>query len=179
MWHRIRTRVKQTHGEDAHADRQKDMPLEDRAADTWEALIAIADQAGDVWPQRARRAAALLTEGGGDQRRRHAHSPAAHRHPRCLRRQRAHPHQRAAHAAQGRPRSALGHLRRIGPQRSRARQPSQGVRHSQPPAALRAQRDPAAWLCRKRLSRRLVPLPPSSRHIRFAVTTPGQRGRDP
>ena len=38
------------------------MPLEDRAADTWEALIAIADQAGGPWPNDARHAAVTLTE---------------------------------------------------------------------------------------------------------------------
>src|SRR5205814_5335818 len=38
------------------------MPLEDRAADTWEPLIAVADLAGADWPERARRAAKLLTD---------------------------------------------------------------------------------------------------------------------
>ncbi|MFJ1703282.1 DUF3631 domain-containing protein [Kitasatospora sp. NPDC088346] len=33
-----------------------DMPVEDRAADTWEPLVAVADLAGDSWPDRARRA---------------------------------------------------------------------------------------------------------------------------
>ncbi|HLL66824.1 MAG TPA: DUF3631 domain-containing protein [Micromonosporaceae bacterium] len=37
------------------------MPLEDRAADTWEPLIAIADLAGASWPARARKAAITLT----------------------------------------------------------------------------------------------------------------------
>src|SRR4029453_9210993 len=37
------------------------MPLEDRAADTWEPLIAIADLAGGEWPARARDAAATMT----------------------------------------------------------------------------------------------------------------------
>src|SRR5450755_1438509 len=37
------------------------MPLEDRAADTWEPLIAIADLAGNGWPERARNAAVTLT----------------------------------------------------------------------------------------------------------------------
>jgi hypothetical protein len=36
------------------------MPLEDRAADTWEPLIAIADLAGGDWPDRARHAAETL-----------------------------------------------------------------------------------------------------------------------
>src|SRR5690606_30398835 len=37
------------------------MPLEDRAADTWEPLIAVADLAGADWPDRARYAAETLT----------------------------------------------------------------------------------------------------------------------
>jgi hypothetical protein len=37
------------------------MPLEDRAADTWEPLVAIADLAGGDWPARARNAAAAMT----------------------------------------------------------------------------------------------------------------------
>jgi len=37
------------------------MPLEDRAADTWEPLIAVADLAGAEWPARGRHAAEALT----------------------------------------------------------------------------------------------------------------------
>jgi hypothetical protein len=37
------------------------MPLEDRAADTWEPLIAIADLAGGDWPARGRDAATTMT----------------------------------------------------------------------------------------------------------------------
>jgi hypothetical protein len=37
------------------------MPLEDRAADTWEPLIAVADLAGGDWPLRARAAAVTMT----------------------------------------------------------------------------------------------------------------------
>ncbi|GAA1586884.1 DUF3631 domain-containing protein [Actinoplanes couchii] len=37
------------------------MPLEDRAADTWEPLIAVADLAGGDWPGRSRHAAESLT----------------------------------------------------------------------------------------------------------------------
>jgi hypothetical protein len=36
------------------------MPLEDRAADTWEPMIAIGDLAGANWPERARQAALAL-----------------------------------------------------------------------------------------------------------------------
>jgi hypothetical protein len=37
------------------------LPIEDRAADTWEPLFAIADLAGGDWPQRANRACLALT----------------------------------------------------------------------------------------------------------------------
>jgi hypothetical protein len=43
-----------------------DMPVEDRAADTWEPLIAIADAAGGHWPDRAREACTALVEGADD-----------------------------------------------------------------------------------------------------------------
>ncbi|WP_243761024.1 DUF3631 domain-containing protein [Streptomyces sp. YIM 98790] len=37
------------------------MPVEDRAADTWEPLITVADLAGGTWPQRARTACRVMT----------------------------------------------------------------------------------------------------------------------
>lgn len=37
------------------------MPVEDRAADTWEPLVAVADLAGTHWPAQARHAAVALT----------------------------------------------------------------------------------------------------------------------
>jgi hypothetical protein len=43
------------------------MPLEDRAADTWEPLVATADLAGGQWPERARTAAAALTADAAEQ----------------------------------------------------------------------------------------------------------------
>ncbi|HUK72229.1 MAG TPA: DUF3631 domain-containing protein [Streptosporangiaceae bacterium] len=42
------------------AGAEPDMPVEDRAADTWEPLIAVADLAGGDWPARARKTALLL-----------------------------------------------------------------------------------------------------------------------
>jgi hypothetical protein len=45
---------------DQLAEAEPAMPVEDRAADTWESLIAIADLAGGAWPDRARRAAQTL-----------------------------------------------------------------------------------------------------------------------
>lgn len=38
-----------------------DLPVEDRAADTWEPLVAIADTAGGEWPNNARAAVLALT----------------------------------------------------------------------------------------------------------------------
>jgi hypothetical protein len=40
---------------------QPAMPVEDRAADTWEPLVIVADQAGQHWPDRARAAVLALT----------------------------------------------------------------------------------------------------------------------
>jgi Protein of unknown function (DUF3631) len=40
---------------------EPDLPVDDRAADTWEPLVAIADTAGGSWPGRARRACAAMT----------------------------------------------------------------------------------------------------------------------
>ncbi|MEY9843067.1 hypothetical protein ABH940_000115 [Streptacidiphilus sp. BW17] len=36
------------------------MPVEDRAADTWEPLVIVADLAGETWPERARAACAQM-----------------------------------------------------------------------------------------------------------------------
>jgi hypothetical protein len=41
-------------------DAEPEMPVEDRAADTWEPLISIADRAGGHWPVTARRACMAL-----------------------------------------------------------------------------------------------------------------------
>jgi Protein of unknown function (DUF3631) len=40
---------------------EPDMPVEDRAADTWEPLVAVADHAGAHWPDRSRAAVLMLT----------------------------------------------------------------------------------------------------------------------
>ncbi|WP_181958152.1 DUF3631 domain-containing protein [Nonomuraea mesophila] len=42
------------------------MPVEDRAADTWEPLVIVADHAGASWPERARAAAVTLTAEADD-----------------------------------------------------------------------------------------------------------------
>ncbi len=47
-------------------DAEPEMPVEDRAADTWESLIAVADLAGGDWADRARRAAIILTADAQD-----------------------------------------------------------------------------------------------------------------
>jgi hypothetical protein len=44
-----------------------EMPLEDRAADTWEPLVAVADLAGGEWPGRARAAAVALAADAAEQ----------------------------------------------------------------------------------------------------------------
>lgn len=43
------------------------MPVQDRAADTWEPLVAIADLAGGDWPQRARTACSTMVGGATDE----------------------------------------------------------------------------------------------------------------
>jgi hypothetical protein len=51
---------------DELTDAVPDMPVEDRAADTWEPLIAVADAAGGQWPRIARSACVALVEGSQD-----------------------------------------------------------------------------------------------------------------
>jgi hypothetical protein len=46
--------------EDSLTDATPDMPIEDRAADNWEPLVAVADAAGGHWPAKARTAALVL-----------------------------------------------------------------------------------------------------------------------
>lgn len=48
---------------DQLAEAEPPMPVEDRAADNWEPLIAVADLAGSDWPGRARGACLVLTAG--------------------------------------------------------------------------------------------------------------------
>lgn len=50
----------------AHAE--PDLPAEDRAADVWEPLVAIADAAGGDWPERARQACKATTGAAEDPR---------------------------------------------------------------------------------------------------------------
>ncbi|MFC4033692.1 DUF3631 domain-containing protein [Streptomyces polygonati] len=54
---------------EAAAEMEPVMPVEDRAADTWEPLVIVADLAGGRWPQRARTACRAMTthEEGQDQ----------------------------------------------------------------------------------------------------------------
>jgi hypothetical protein len=47
-------------------DAEPDMPVEDRAADTWEPLVAIADLAGSHWPDSARQATLALNADNDD-----------------------------------------------------------------------------------------------------------------
>jgi hypothetical protein len=43
------------------ADAEPTLPVQDRAADCWESLVAVADLAGRDWPTRSRKAAYVLT----------------------------------------------------------------------------------------------------------------------
>ncbi len=45
---------------DAAADLEPELPVEDRAADTWEPLVIVADLAGGPWPNLARQACARM-----------------------------------------------------------------------------------------------------------------------
>jgi hypothetical protein len=45
---------------------EPEMPVEDRAADTWEPLIAVADAVGGRWPDAARKACKALVDGADD-----------------------------------------------------------------------------------------------------------------
>lgn len=47
-------------------DAEPELPVEDRAADTWEPLVAIADLAGGDWPALARQACRALVAGASD-----------------------------------------------------------------------------------------------------------------
>ncbi|MFJ5230687.1 DUF3631 domain-containing protein [Kitasatospora sp. NPDC088391] len=54
---------------DAATDMEPPMPVDDRAADTWEPLVTVADLAGGEWPVRARAACRAMTafESGQDE----------------------------------------------------------------------------------------------------------------
>lgn len=51
---------------DIIADAEPALPVEDRAADVWEPLVALADAAGGTWPTRARAACKALTTASDD-----------------------------------------------------------------------------------------------------------------
>jgi len=53
---------------DLLADADPELPAEDRAADVWEPLVALADAAGGHWPGRARKACQALTGTADDMR---------------------------------------------------------------------------------------------------------------
>jgi len=53
---------------DALAVAEPDLPAEDRAADVWEPLVAIADAAGGDWPDRARKACQVIAGTADDPR---------------------------------------------------------------------------------------------------------------
>jgi hypothetical protein len=51
---------------EALAQAEPELPVEDRAADTWESLVAIADAAGGAWPDRARSACRAIVGDADD-----------------------------------------------------------------------------------------------------------------
>lgn len=66
--HKLRNRLTGWVRENLNAltDAEPDMPVEDRAADNWEPLIAVADVAGGDWPDRARKACRVLTDSAAE-----------------------------------------------------------------------------------------------------------------
>lgn len=52
---------------DALGKAEPTMPVYDRAADTWEPLVAVADLAGGTWPERARAACTAMTGSADDE----------------------------------------------------------------------------------------------------------------
>lgn len=48
------------------ADAEPEMPVEDRAADTWEPLVAVGDLAGGDWPERIRSACRAMVSAADD-----------------------------------------------------------------------------------------------------------------
>lgn len=48
------------------SDEEIELPVEDRDADNWESLVAVADAVGGDWPARARAAAVALTRNGAE-----------------------------------------------------------------------------------------------------------------
>lgn len=60
--HELRDALAAWAADDAHRVEWPDMPdgIEDRSADVWEALLAVADLAGGCWPERARCSAVAL-----------------------------------------------------------------------------------------------------------------------
>ena len=61
--HEIRARLEDWVSSLDLRNAEPDLPVEDRAADSWESLVAVADAAGGDWPERARAACIALTTG--------------------------------------------------------------------------------------------------------------------
>ncbi|GGP84586.1 DUF3631 domain-containing protein [Streptomyces melanogenes] len=57
---------------DQAADLEPKMPVEDRAADTWEPLVIVADLAAGAWPRRARMACAQMVDAEVEAEQEHA-----------------------------------------------------------------------------------------------------------
>jgi hypothetical protein len=63
---RMRLAAWAAHNIDTLSASEPDMPVEDRAADTWEPLVAVADVAGGHWPTTARSACKALVDHAAD-----------------------------------------------------------------------------------------------------------------
>jgi hypothetical protein len=151
------------------------MPVEDRAADTWEPLIAVADHAGGGWPDRARAAVLALAGETADSGEGLRTNPAAHRLPHRIRRRIRATHHRPVAAPQGRPRSTVVRLRPHRPHSQKTRAALAAIRHP-------IRHHPIPWsrpderLLPRRVRRYLAPLLPPPAHR----TRPRRRsGRPP
>jgi hypothetical protein len=107
-----------------------DLPVEDRAADTWEPLVAVADLASGGWPQWAREALRDHDRRDRRRQRRRGQRAAAGRPARRVRRRGpagVHHHPQAAGRVG---RGAVGRLARQGPGRPRARLAASALRRA-------------------------------------------------
>ena len=157
----------------AHLDQLEaaapDMPVEDRAADTWEPLVAIADPAGGDWPTNARAAVLALTADDVDVENvslrvrllidcRTAFGDAERP-----------PHRNPRRPAPRRPRSTVGHPRQERSQSQVARRAASRLRHPVGQRSL-GRRQPSPRLQTRAVRRLLAPLLPRPQfHVTSAV----------
>ena len=117
----------------ARATMLPEMPdgVVDRAADVWEPLIAIADSAGDQWPERAR-AAAVTLNSATRRARPEPRRATPHRLPTHLRRTRGPAHDRRAPRRAPRARESHGATSAASRSTLEASPPAPQVRRSRP-----------------------------------------------